>query len=85
MTEQRVTPTELFFLSFGVGLFGGLALLTSVRPGTEQREYSGHSNREEFLTPGAELRAPFSQKWYGLPGYRNTALPEGKGQEQRLY
>ena len=85
MTEQPVSKAELLVLSLSVGLFCGLAVLGSSRPGTEQRKHSSDSDREKFLTTTPELRAPLSQKWYGLPRYRNTALPEGKSQEQRLY
>jgi len=85
MTERPVTKLELILLSLGVGLFCGLALFTSARPRTEQAEHSSHRDPEEFLTTTPEFRAPLSEKWYGLPRYRNTAFPESETQEQRLY
>lgn len=85
MTEQPVTKVELLVLSLSVGLSCGLAVLGSSGPSTKQREHSGHRNPEEFLAPTTELRAPLSQKGYGLSGYRDAAFPKGEAQEQRLY
>ena len=85
MTERPITKLELLLLALGAGLLCGLALFSSPRASTEQAEDRGHSNREEFLTTTPELRAPLSQKWYGLPRYNDAAFPEGEAQEQRLY
>ena len=86
MTEQPVTRAELLFLSLGVGLFCGLAVLGSSSPTRpEQAKNSGESDSKEFLSPTTQGRAPLSYEWYGRPGHRSRTLPESKPQEARLY
>ena len=86
MTERPISKAELLVLSLSVGLFCGLAVLGSSSPTRpEQAQDSSEGNAKEFLGPGAQLRAPLSDKWYGLPGNRGGAFPESETEESRLY
>ena len=86
MTEQPVSKAELLVLSLGVGLFCGLVVLGSSNPTRpKQAQDSSEGDAKQLLSPGAQLRAPLSDKWYGLPGDRSGALPKSEPQESRLY